>query len=91
MTMTPDTIGAIIAAFGAAATVLAGVLGLLMWFGRKLEARFDKIDDRFGKVDARFDKVDARLDKLADEITDLKVSVARLEGPRPGLQFVGSP
>jgi len=95
--MTPDTVGAVIAAFGAAATVLAGVFGLLAWFSRKLDAqfekidaRFEKIDTRFEKIDTRFEKIDARLDRLTDEVTEVKIAIARLEGPRPGLQFIGS-
>ena len=66
----------------------------------KFEARFDKFeasaDTRFDKVDARFEKfeasADARFDKMFRElsairadIVDLKVDVARLEGPRPSL------
>ena len=51
----------------------------------KVDARFDKVDARFEKVDARFEKVDGRLESLARDITDLKVSVARWEGPRPHL------
>ena len=73
--MSPDVIGTIIATFGAAATMLAGVFGMIVWLGRK--------------TDARFDKVDNRLNRLADDVSDLKVAVARLEGPRPGLQFAG--
>lgn len=73
--MSPDVIGTIIAAFGAAASVLTGVYMMLSRLERK--------------TDVRFDKVDTRIDKLADEVSDLKVAVARLEGPRPGLQFLG--
>jgi len=58
----------------------------------KVDSRIDKVDARIDKVDARIDKVDSRLDKLDDrleglgrEITDVKVSVARWEGPRPHL------
>jgi hypothetical protein len=66
----------------------------------KVDGRFEKVDARFDKVeesiDARFEKfeasADARFDKMFRElsairadIVDLKVDVARLEGPRPSL------
>jgi hypothetical protein len=90
--VTPDVIGVILAAFGAAATVLAGVAGLRRRMMTRIDARFDKVDARVEKVDARFDKVDARFDKvegelgaLKDELVEVKVAVARLEGPTPRL------
>jgi erythromycin esterase-like protein len=99
MVVTPDVIGVILAAFGAAATVLAGVAGLgarLMAridarFGR-VDTRFDRVDAQFDRVDAQFDKVDAQFDKVAgemaalrSELVEVKIAVARLEGPAPRL------
>ena len=66
---------------------------------QKVEARFDKVDERFAKVDERFDKVDERFAKVYDrfsavdeqirsvqsELNDVKVAVARLEGPQQRL------
>lgn len=64
MLVTPDVIGVVIAAFGGAATLLAGVAGL--------NARMMK------RIDARFERVES-------ELVELKVAVARLEGPQPRL------
>lgn len=64
MTVTPEIIGVIIAAFGAAATVLGGVAAL--------NARM------VHRIDARFDRLEA-------DVVELKVAVARLEGPQPRL------
>lgn len=71
MTVTPEIIGVIIAAFGGAATLLAGVAALN---GRQMQ-----------RIDARFDHVDARFDRVEADIVELKVAVARLEGPQPRL------
>lgn len=58
----------------------------------KVDQRFDKVDQRFEEVDRKFDKVDQRFEKLevnlkglADEVSEVKISIARLEGPRPHL------
>jgi hypothetical protein len=54
--------------------------------------RFDAVTTRFDRLDGRLDGIDGRLDKLDDglegvrrEVTEVKISVARLEGPRPRL------
>lgn len=86
--MSPDVVIAIAAALGAVATVFGGMHALLVRFERRIEARFldidarfDKVDARFDRVDARFDKVDARFAQVESEIVEMKVSLARLEGP----------
>lgn len=48
----------------------------------KFEARFDAQDAKFG---ARFDRVDKRLDRVENEIFEVKIAIARLEGPPPRL------
>jgi hypothetical protein len=44
----------------------------------KFGARFDAQDAKFG---ARFDRVDQRLDRVDNEIFEVKIAIARLEGP----------
>ena len=50
----------------------------------KVDARFEKMDSkfesRFDKVDARFEKMDSKFDSMAQDIVEIKVSVARIEG-----------
>lgn len=48
----------------------------------KFEAKFDAQDAKFG---ARFDRVDKRLDRVENEIFEVKIAIARLEGPPPRL------
>ncbi|GAA4114210.1 hypothetical protein GCM10022249_15510 [Enteractinococcus coprophilus] len=53
----------------------------------KVDQRFDKVDQRFDKVDQRFEKMDERISQVQTELNDVKVAVARLEGPHPRLIF----
>ena len=46
----------------------------------RVDRRFDRVDRRFDRVDRRFDRQDAESGELRTDVTDLKVSVARIEG-----------
>lgn len=88
--MSPNVIGMIIALFAFTITVLGGVAGMLARQTKNLEGRFDQrfalIDARFDRIDARFDQIDTRLDRHEGELVDVKIAVARLEGPQRRLQ-----
>lgn len=98
--MSPDVIGVILAGATLVGGLFAGIWALMSRQTAKLEARFEglerRFDARFANVDARFEsgerrsdarfeKVDAHLTAIAVDLTDLKVAVARLEGPLPRL------
>jgi peptidoglycan hydrolase CwlO-like protein len=51
----------------------------------RLDNRIDKLDNRIDKLDNRIDKLDNRIDGLTQELTDVKITIARLEGPPPRL------
>ena len=55
----------------------------------KVDERFEKVDEPFEKVDERFDKMDERMSQVQSELNDVKVAVARLEGPHQRLIFPG--
>ncbi|MEW2009434.1 MULTISPECIES: hypothetical protein [Microbacterium] len=38
-----------------------------------------------GRMDTRFAAVDAKFDRIEHELTEVKIAIARLEGPRPRL------
>ena len=97
--MSPDVITMVIALFAFTVTVLGGVAGLLARQSKtgesrlderfaNVDARFAQVDARFAQVDARFDRLDARLDRVESELVDVKIAVARLEGPPPHLQRI---
>jgi len=50
---------------------------------RRLDERFAQVDQRFEKIDQRFAQVDQELKAVAGALTEVKVAVARLEGPHP--------
>ena len=97
--MSAELIGTIAAVATAIGMIFAGMHALLTRLERRIDARFDQVDARFEQVDARFDRMDARFDRmdarfdrmdahvaqLETDLTDVKVSVARLEGPLPTL------
>lgn len=58
----------------------------------RLEARMDRLEDRMDRLEDRMDRLGDRMDRLqgelgglARELTEVKIAVARLEGPLPRL------
>jgi hypothetical protein len=60
-----------ITTIAAAVSIIVAFAGLLGWFIRRLDARFDRLEDRVSGVE--------------HELTEVKIAVARLEGPTPRL------
>lgn len=90
--MSSETISILVAIGGLGVGMLGAMLTIAHQFQAQLDRRFDKVDQQFNKVDQQFDKVDQRFEKLevnlkglADEVNEVKISIARLEGPRPHL------
>lgn len=79
--MSPDVLAMIIALFAFTVTVLGGVAGMLAHQSKTLETRFNRVDERFDRLDDRFDRIES-------DIVEMKVAIARLEGPSPKLQRV---
>ncbi len=84
--MSPDVIGMIIALFAFTLTVLGGVATMLAKQTKTLDARLDRIDTRLDRMDDRFDRMDDRFDRLEGEVVEVKIAIARIEGPRRHLQ-----
>jgi len=51
----------------------------------RVYAQFDRIDERFRLVDSHFDRPEASMQESRSEVGDVKISIARLEGPLPRL------
>ncbi|WP_231729515.1 apolipoprotein A1/A4/E family protein [Microbacterium sp. PAMC 28756] len=57
----------------------------------KLGARIDSVEEKLGaRIDTVEEKLGARIDAVAADVTDLKIAVARLEGPPRHLLVSGS-
>jgi len=99
MYMSVEVISIILAAAGILITLGGGFLAGLAWMLRRMDEQFDKVDKRFDRIDQRFEQVDQRFEKVDErfermheqigqvqsELNDVKVAVARLEGPQPRL------
>lgn len=81
--MSADVIGMIIALFAFALSVLGGVAGMLARQTKLIDA---KLDAFAAAVDRRFERLEDRVARVEAELVEVKVAIARIEGPRPRLQ-----
>ncbi|WP_136025505.1 hypothetical protein [Microbacterium sp. K21] len=91
--MTTETLTIILSAIGIVLTLGTSLFAAGAWMIRRIDDRFDTVEQKLtGRIDAvdeklsaRIDAVSetlsARIDAVATDVTDLKISVARLEGP----------
>lgn len=76
----------LIATLSAFITLGIGMFAGFAWMVRRLDRVDDRLGTRIDKLDTRIDtlenKLGERIDALAGEVTDLKIAVARFEGPQ---------
>ena len=77
--MTADTMTIVVSAIGVVLTLGASLFAADAWMVRRIDDRIDALDR----------KLTTRIDTVASDVTDLKVSVARLEGPPRHLLATG--
>ena len=66
------------------------IIGVMITLFVRVDSRIDKVDAKF---ESRFDRTDAKFDAMAQDVVEVKVSVARIEGylqARDGLRPAGS-
>lgn len=56
--------------------------------GISVDDRFNKVDARFEKVDAHFEKLETKIEELAAGLVEVKIAIARLEGPQRRFQLL---
>ena len=68
-------------------TILSGMKRMLGRVEHRTDARFAEMDARFERMDARFDRMETRTDERFAEVgaslMEVKLGLARLEGPHP--------
>jgi hypothetical protein len=64
------------------ATLIAAVDSKVTKLDKKHDDSFGRLD---AKIDAAVDKLEKKIDVIAGDVVELKVAVARLEGPNPRL------
>lgn len=80
--MTIETLTIVISAMGIVLTLGASLFAAGAWMVRRIDERIDAVDEKLtARIDAVDEKLTARIDAVAADVTELKVSVARLEGP----------
>src|SRR5699024_1145742 len=92
MYMSVELIAVIITAASLLVTAGGGMFAGFAWVLRRMDERFHTVDQKFERIDLRFDRMDEKFDQMDErihgiqtELTEVKVSVARLEGPTPRL------
>ncbi|MCV0334288.1 MULTISPECIES: hypothetical protein [unclassified Microbacterium] len=69
--MSPEVLAIVLSAIGIVLTITTGLFTAGAWMIRRIDDRIDAVDE----------KLSTRIDAVASDVTDLKISVARLEGP----------
>lgn len=87
--MSVETLTIIIAAAGLLVTLGGGIFAGFAWTIRRTDAQFTEVREEFRAVHQEFRSVRQEfredLHQLHGELTEVKISLARLEGPRERL------
>jgi hypothetical protein len=70
-------------------TTIVGVVSMLLalaggfgWMIHRFDARLDGVESKLAaRIDGDEDKLGARIDKVSEELVEVKVAIARIEGP----------
>ncbi|REJ07823.1 response regulator [Microbacterium bovistercoris] len=85
MYMSPE----LVATLSVGVTMVIGMFSGFAWMIQRSDRGDDRleasINARIDKLDSRVDKLDNRIDALTQELTEVKITIARLEGPPPRL------
>ncbi|GAA1157210.1 hypothetical protein F6W69_03290 [Microbacterium oxydans] len=95
--MSTETLATIMSAVGVVVTLGTSMFVGAAWMVRRIDAvdeklstRIDAVEERLGtRIDGVEEKLSTRIDAVAADVTDLKISVARLEGPPRHLLTAG--
>ncbi|MDF2562816.1 MAG: hypothetical protein K0R99_4262 [Microbacterium sp.] len=91
--MTTETLTIVLSAIGIVLTLGTSLFAAGAWMIRRIDDRIDAVDEKLStridavdeklstRIDAVDEKLSTRIDAVAADVTDLKISVARLEGP----------
>ncbi|MBT2496376.1 hypothetical protein J7E45_12235 [Microbacterium sp. ISL-59] len=80
--MTTETWTIVISAIGIVLTLGTSLFAASAWMIRRFDDRIDAVDEKLStRIDDVDEKLSTRIDAVAADVTDLKISVARLEGP----------
>ncbi|PCE15742.1 hypothetical protein AUC47_12790 [Microbacterium sp. SZ1] len=79
----------LIAIIACAVSVIVAFVSACGWFLTRMDARYAaadaRMEARFAAADARIDRLETRMGGVEHELSQVKVAIARLEGPLPRL------
>ena len=88
--MSTEVLAIVLSAIGVVLTITSGLFAAGAWMVRRIDDRIDAVDEKLStRIDAVDEKLSTRIDAVAADVTDLKISVARLEGPLRHLLTTG--
>ena len=80
----------VVSAIGVVLTLGTSLFAAGAWMLRHIDDRIDGLDRKLStRIDTVEEKLTTRIDTVASDVTDLKISVARLEGPPRHLLATG--
>ncbi|QNA93826.1 MULTISPECIES: hypothetical protein [unclassified Microbacterium] len=80
--MSTEVLTIVVSAIGVVLTLGTSLFTAGAWLVRRIDDRIDAVDEKLSsRIDALDEKLSTRIDAVAADVTDLKISVARLEGP----------
>ena len=80
--MSTETVTVVLSALGIVLTLGASLFAAGAWMVRRIDERIDAAEEKLStRIDGVEEKLSTRIDAVAADVTDLKISVARLEGP----------
>ncbi|MFJ6532887.1 hypothetical protein [Microbacterium sp. NPDC091662] len=99
--MSTEVLAIVLSAIGVVLTITTGLFAAGAWMVRRIDDRIDAVDEKLStridavdeklstRIDAVDEKLSTRIDAVAADIIELKISVARLEGPPRHLLTAG--
>ncbi|WP_337001469.1 MULTISPECIES: hypothetical protein [unclassified Microbacterium] len=80
--MSTEVVAIVVSAIGVVLTLGTSFIAAGAWMVRRLDDRIDGLDHKLStRIDAVDEKLSTRIDAVASDVTELKISVARLESP----------
>ena len=85
MYVSAEVLAIVVSAIGLAVTVLGGMFAFARFLPSRMDRKFDEVREEFRDVREEIAVLRSDLHAVDDDVADLKVAVARIEGPRPRL------
>ncbi len=80
--MSAEVIAIVISAAALLATFVTMFIGGFAWVIRRMDERFTSVEEKLGtRIDSIEEKLGVRITAVERELVEVKIGIARLEGP----------